>query len=273
MSKSMSSQRDRVEWQLHSWKEIDGLDRDESLLIIPTGAIEQHGPHLPVDTDIFNANAIALAIAKESRSPRTLVLPPIWWGTSPHHLGFPGTLSLRNETFFQIIRDVVSSLKPHGFYRFLIINGHGGNAGIITATVSQLSEDLGISIPAYSYWQSIRDTLVKVGESSIGGMGHACEMETSLALHLRPESVDLKALRSDIPDEKTPWSCIDFRQGGFLGIPLDLKRDSREGVIGDPMPATAAKGKTIFDAAVEVGSKVVSDLAKLSKAELITSRY
>jgi len=269
----MSNSSHLTDWHLHSWKEIDALDRDQTLLIIPTGAIEQHGPHLPVDTDIFNAHAIAKALAAKVVSPRTLVLPPIWWGTSPHHLGFPGTLSLRNETFFQIIRDVVSSLKPHGFYRFLIINGHGGNAGIITATISQLSEDLGISIPAYSYWQSIRDTLVKVGESPIGGMGHACEMETSLALHLRPESVDLKALRSVIPDEKTPWSCIDFRQGGFLGIPLDLKRDSREVVIGDPVPATAAKGETIFNAAVEVGSKVISDLARLSKAELITSRY
>lgn len=269
----MSNSSQRVEWQLHSWKEIEALDRDGTLLIIPTGAIEQHGPHLPVDTDIFNANAIALALAEKVSAPRTLVLPKIWWGTSPHHLGFPGTLSLRNDTFFQIIRDLIASLKPHGFYRFLIINGHGGNAGIITATISQLSEDLGISIPAYSYWQSIRDTLVKIGDSPIGGMGHACEMETSLALHLRPESVDLAALRSDIPDEKTPWSCIDFRQGGFLGIPLDLKRDSREGVIGDPTSANAGKGKTIFDAAIEVGSKVISDLARLSKAELITSRY
>lgn len=269
----MSNKSHHVEWRLHSWEEIDALDRDNTILILPTGAIEQHGPHLPVDTDIFNANAIAHELALRVSAPRTLVLPPIWWGTSPHHLGFAGTLSLRNETFFQIIRDLVTSLKPHGFYRFLIINGHGGNAGIITATISQLSEDLGISIPAYSYWQSIRDTLVKIGQSPIGGMGHACEMETSLALHLRPESVDLTALRSDIPNEKTPWSCIDFRQGGFLGIPLDLKRDSREGVIGDPIPATAEKGRTIFDAAVEVASKVISDLAKLNKAELITSRY
>jgi len=269
----MPNKSHRAEWRLHSWKEIDALDRDETLLIIPTGAIEQHGPHLPMDTDIFHANAIALALADQVRSPRTLVLPPIWWGTSPHHLGFVGTLSLRNETLFQIIRDVVASLKPHGFYRFLIINGHGGNAGIITATISQLSEDLGISIPAYNWWLSIRNILVEIGESPIGGMGHACEMETSLALHLRPELVDLKALRSDIPDEKTPWSCIDFRQSGFLGIPLDLKRDSREGVIGDPTPATAAKGKTIFDAVINVGNKVISDLAQLSKVELITSRY
>jgi creatinine amidohydrolase len=221
----------------HTWKQIERLNPDETVFVIPTGAIEQHGPHLPVDTDIFNANAIAECVGKKTDSMGVVVLPPIWWGTSPHHKGYPGTLSLRLETFYYLLHDLIDSVKSHGFYRFLIINGHGGNAGIISASTSQISYDLGISVASFSYWQSIQDVLIKIGESPIGGMGHACEMETSLALFLRPKLVNLTELRSDLPEQRIAWSCIDFRQPGFLGIPLDFRRDTREGVMGDPLLA------------------------------------
>jgi creatinine amidohydrolase len=92
-------------------------------------------------------------------------------------------------------------------------------------------------------------------------MGHACEMETSLALFLRPKLVNLTELRSDLPEQRIAWSCIDFRQPGFLGIPLDFRRDTREGVMGDPLLASAEKGKIIFE------------LAKLKKENFITQRF
>lgn len=263
----------RISWEKLSWTQIEKLDRDETTIIIPTGAIEQHGPHLTVDTDIYNADAIARAVAKRVTAQRVLVAPPIWWGTSPHHLGFPGTISLSNETFTRILVETISSLKPHGFYRFLIVNGHGGNIGNLTATVSKIGEELGISIPALSYWQTIVKTLIEVGESEIGGMGHACEMETSLALYLRPEDVDMSVAISDMPKLPTPWSCIDFRQPGFLAIPLDLKRDSKAGIIGNPLLATAEKGEIIFKAAVDAISQAIDGMSHLTKKDLTTSKY
>ena len=263
----------RISWEKLSWPQIAELDRDLTTIIIPTGAIEQHGPHLTLDTDIYNADAIARAVAKTVKNQRVLVAPPIWWGTSPHHLGFPGTLSLKNETFTKILVDTISSLKPHGFYRFVILNGHGGNIGNLTATVSKIGEELGISIPALSYWQSIIDVLVKVGESEIGGMGHACEMETSLALYLRPEDVDMSKAILDMPHQPTPWSCIDFRQPGFLSIPLDLKRDTQAGIIGNPLLATKAKGEVIFTAAVERIAAAIEAMAELKKNALTTANY
>ncbi len=255
-------------WIYHTWKQIESLDPDKTIFVIPTGAIEQHGPHLPLDTDIFNANAIAEFVAKKTELMSVVVLPPIWWGTSPHHKGYPGTLSLRLETFYHLLHDLIDSVKSHGFYRFLIINGHGGNAGIINAATSQISFDLGISVPSFSYWQSIRDVLIRIGDSPIGGMGHACEMETSLALYLRPELVDIAEIRSDLPEQRTAWSCIDFRQPGFLGIPLDFRRDSKEGVMGDPTLATAEKGKIIFESACQAASDVIYELGKLKKENL-----
>ena len=260
-------------WEKHSWSQIAEFDRDRTTIIIPTGAIEQHGPHLAIDTDIANADAIAHAVATTVSTQKILVAPPVWWGTSPHHLGFPGTISLKNETFSKILFDTISSIKPHGFYRFLIINGHGGNIGILTATVSSLNEELGISIPAISYWQTITKTLIDVCESEIGGLGHACEMETSLALYLRPDEVDMSKAINDMPSPVTPWSCIDFRQPGFLNIPLDLKRDSKSGAIGNPLLATKEKGEKIFSAAVNAISEAVDAMAHLTKRELTTSKY
>jgi creatinine amidohydrolase len=155
----------------------------------------------------------------------------------------------------------------------LILNGHGGNIGNLTASVSKIGEELGISIPALSYWQAITDVLIEVGESEIGGMGHACEMETSLALFLRPEDVDMSRAILDMPQQPTPWSCIDFRAPGFLNIPLDLKRDSKAGIIGNPLLATKEKGAKIFTAAVERISAALDSMAPLKKSELTTSRY
>ena len=255
-----------------NWQQIDKLDRDKTIFLLPTGAIEQHGPHLPVDTDIFNSNALVESVAASFKS-NVIALPPIWWGTSPHHKGYPGTISLRLETFHHLLTDIFSSLTAHGFYRFLVLNGHGGNAGILTASTADLSETLGVSIPTYSYWQSIKSVLVEIGDSEIGGMGHACEMETSLALHLRPELVDLKAIARDMPDVRVALSCIDFRQPGFLGIPLDFVRDSKSGVMGDPTLATAEKGEKIFTAALAAAKDAVQSLLNADREVLITKRF
>ena len=255
-----------------NWQQIDKLDRDKTIFLLPTGAIEQHGPHLPVDTDIFNSNALVESVAASFKS-NVIALPPIWWGTSPHHKGYPGTISLRLETFHHLLTDIFSSLTAHGFYRFLVLNGHGGNAGILTASTADLSETLGVSIPTYSYWQSIKNVLVEIGDSEIGGMGHACEMETSLALHLRPELVDLKAISRDMPDVRVALSCIDFRQPGFLGIPLDFVRDSKSGVMGDPTLATAEKGEKIFTAALAAAKDAVQSLLNADREVLITKRF
>jgi creatinine amidohydrolase len=255
-----------------NWQQIDSLDRDKTIFLLPTGAIEQHGPHLPVDTDIYNSNALIENIAKSSGG-NVIALPPIWWGTSPHHKGYPGTISLKLETFHHLLTDIFSSLTAHGFYRFLVLNGHGGNAGILTASTADLSETLGVSIPTYSYWQSIKQVLIDIGDSEIGGMGHACEMETSLALFLRPELVDMKAIARDMPDVRVALSCIDFRQPGFLGIPLDFRRDSKSGVMGDPTLATAEKGEKIFKAALVAATDAVRELLSADREVLITERF
>lgn len=274
-----NQEKSAYQWGTFTWSEIDKLDRDATIFVLPTGAIEQHGPHLPIDTDIFNSNSLVDAVAKnwntahQGDNSRVITLPPIWWGTSPHHKGYPGTVSLRIETFHNLLSDIFSSIIQHGFYRFLIINGHGGNVGILNASMGELSESFGVSIPAYSYWQSIHNILIELGESEIGGMGHACEMETSLALYLRPELVNLNALRKDLPDSRLSLSCIDFRQPGFLNVPLDFRRDTQEGVMGDPTYATREKGQRIFDCSLLAANRLIKSLLEAEPSSFKTTRF
>jgi len=245
-----------VRWSDLAWPEIDALDRDRTVLLLPTGAIEQHGPHLPVDTDIHDASELAIRAATAS-AVRTLVLPPVWWGMSPHHMGYPGTISLSLETYSALIRDICAAVARHGFRRVLIVNGHGGNAAILGATALRLSEELGLFVGTVSYWHLIGRQLREIGTSELGGMGHACEMETSLQLHLRPELVSMADARTDMPRPLTPFSSIDFRDPGPLAIALDFRRDSTEGVMGDPSVATTAKGAAIATAVVEELGRVI----------------
>jgi creatinine amidohydrolase len=257
-------------WELR-WNEVAALDRDSTLIVVPTGAIEQHGHHLPIDTDIYNSSQIALRAAERTHKAGigpVLVAPPVWWGTSPHHLAYPGTISLRLETMSDVLVDICASLWRHGFYRILFLNGHGGNIGVLTATALRISEEIGISPAVASYWTLIRDTLIEIGESPIGGMGHACEMETSLQLHLREERVAMDLAGTDMPRQLTSFSCIDFREPGPVMIPWDFVRDSKTGAMGDPTRASADKGKKIADAAVSRVFELAKELLALGEADL-----
>lgn len=247
-----------VRWWELRWPEIDALDRDRTVLLLPTGAIEQHGPHLPLDTDIHDACELALRAA-QACSGDTLVLPPVWWGMSPHHMGYPGTISLRLETYSALIRDICAAVSHHGFSRVLIVNGHGGNSAILGATALRISEELGLFIGAVSYWQLVGGQLKEIGTSELGGMGHACEMETSLQLYLRPERVDMTNARRDVSSPITSFNGIDFRDSGPLVFPLDFIRDSTEGVMGDPTVATREKGVAIAEAVLEQLVRVIGE--------------
>jgi creatinine amidohydrolase len=254
-----------LRWSDMSWPEIDALDRDRTVLLLPTGAIEQHGRHLPVDTDIHDGYELSVRAAAAS-SVRTVVLPPVWWGMSPHHMGFPGTISLPLETYSALIRDICAAVSHHGFRRVLIVNGHGGNVAILGATALRMSEELGLFVGALSYWHLIGRQLLEIGTSELGGMGHACEMETSLQLHLRPELVSMADARKEMPQPLTPFSGIDFREPGAITIPLDLRRDSTHGVLGDPTVATPDKGAAIAEAVLGELARAIEAFASASLA-------
>ena len=117
--------------------EVAALDRDETVFILPLGSVEQHGNHMPVGTDTLLAHSVSLAAAERSVG-ETAVLPPPWYGFSAHHMRFPGSITLKAETLMAVAEDIVGSLVAHGFRRILIVNGHGGNGGVIDLLASTL---------------------------------------------------------------------------------------------------------------------------------------
>ena len=230
--------------------DVDALDRDETVLILPLGSVEQHGNHMPIGTDTMLAHAVSLAAAK--RLENVAVLPPPWYGFSAHHMRFAGSVTLTAETLMAVAHDIVESLVGHGFRRILIVNGHGGNGGVIDLLASTLGhEHYGRArIAALTYFQLAREAIAELRESEPGGMGHACEFETAMVQHLRPELVDMAKASITYPDPGSRYLTTDLLGGSPVRTFLDFGDLSPSGTLGDPSLATPEKGAAFFAAVV-----------------------
>src|SRR5919107_90758 len=183
-----------------TWPEVARAAGEERVPVVPIGTLEDHGYHLPIDTDVVLVEAVCRGAA-ERLPAETVLLPPIVHGYSPHHMDFPGTITINWDTFCRYCTDVALSLVRHGFERVLLVNGHGSNQNLVeTAARLAMVEEPGSLVAASFYLVSERSARVieEVRDSDRGGMAHACELETSLYLHLQPEAVDM----SEAVDER-----------------------------------------------------------------------
>ena len=240
------------------WNETKEAAEENKVAVLPVATHEDHGPHLPVDTDIVLTNEICeRAVA---RIPGEAVLvPPVLHGYSPHHMDFHGTLTIAWDTFIKYVKDVCCSLAHHGFLRILVVNGHGSNSSPLdmSARLSNLEYHGEILCAAVNHWdlRRVKDLAVELRDSSFGGAAHAGEYETSLYLALRPELVEMdKAV-----DERTPLPPsfqIDLLAGihpegsGAKMVPY-WSSQTASGVLGDATKATVDKGEKFLEAAVE----------------------
>ncbi len=161
------------------------------VLVIPVGATEQHGPHLPVGTDTFAVETIARRAAEAASNTIPIVVSPtLPFGCSPHHLPFGGTLSLSTDVYYHAVTDLAESRIIGGWSRILIVNGHGGNCELIQLVVRDLALKHPVHLAALSYWNNAWEELVEHGAHLNGRMpGHAGAFESSLVLALRPDLV------------------------------------------------------------------------------------
>jgi creatinine amidohydrolase len=235
-------------WQKRRRDEIRSAAAAGAVALLPIGAIEQHGPHLPLDTDSFTAFTVCTRAAASIRDFPVLVLPPIWWGLSPHWMTFPGTLTVKPDTLVALVVDICESAGRHGVRHVIIVNGHAGNNGIIQTAALQVAQR-GVHVAALSYWNAIPDVMSAVTDHDAGGIGHSGEVETSIQLHLQPECVDMSTI--------SPEQCLDLtaraaRHGSIGGvyIPPDPAAESPHGVYGMANAGSAEKGERVIDAAV-----------------------
>ena len=251
-----------MRWEELSVPEIDALDRANTVLILPVGSVEQHGRHLPLGTDTILAHDLALTAA--ARLPgRVAVLPPPWYGFSAHHMRFAGTITLTPETMLALMEDIAASVIEHGFRRFLIVNGHGGNNGLIDVAASKLGHRYygQARIAALTYFQLSRDVVAALRESRTGGMGHACQFETAMIQHVRPELVAIEHAATTYPDPGSSYLTTDLLGSSKVRTYHDFGDLSAAGVLGDPSLATAEKGAAFHRAVVDELVRFIEDFS------------
>lgn len=208
-----------------TWPEVEKYMENIKLAIIPTGSMEQHGPHLTFATDSVRAYEVSKMLA-EKLFPDVLVCPPFNYGISPHHMAFPGTITLSEETFLQIILDITDSLKKHGIKRVLFINAHGGNRNVLSCAINKLKFDRGIKAAWIGSGTDMSaDLLEERGATFI--RGHACEGEVSQCMYLAPELVREESLKKgELKDTlykkrkwwgQVPWAFDEITANGALG--------------------------------------------------------
>ena len=239
----------RVSLAEMTWPEARNALAAARVVIIPTGSTEQHGPGMTLSTDITMATAMAVRVARRL-FPRALVAPSLPFGLSPHHMRFPGTITLHPDTFTAVLLDVIRSLKQHGVTHFFLLNGHGGNQAILSVVAMRARQELGVEAAIAMYSQAAADVLVeRFGRAYM----HACEVEASLALAAAPELVRREALA---PGEELPprFRYTALAGGGapggsFVDVAARMDEISANGALGDPRNASAEAGAAVLEVA------------------------
>jgi len=228
-----------------TWPEMNEAITSQKVVLLPTGSTEQHGPHLPLDTDAFLTEAVCLEAGRRA-ADRILVLPPIAYGLNRHHIDFPGTIHIEPEAFIAFCLCITKSVAYHRFRKILLVNGHGSNGPLVDLVARKTVLETHSLCAAVSYLALALDAFSEVQETPI--IAHADEIETSLYLHLAPERVQMDKAQSgnDVvgnylsSDSTTPY----VRFSDYWG------RWTQLGVHGDPTVASAEKGRIVFESAV-----------------------
>lgn len=222
-------------------------ERHDPTAVLVTGSCEQHGAHLPVDTDTYLATQVATTACAVTGD---VLLPPLPFGYNEKELGFAGTVSVPARQYLDLIVGIGESLRRSGWRRLMIVNGHGWNNDLLRVATHVLNETPGMTTACCSYWSLCLAEVAELRESPVpGGMAHACEFETSLMLHLRPDSVRRDLVVDEISYRRLPSTHHDLLQKSAICLPEDFAVLSVSGVIGSPSLATADKGKLWFEAA------------------------
>jgi creatinine amidohydrolase len=243
-----------------NWKQVDALDRQATLLVLPTAAIEQHGPHLPLATDtLINNLLLGHALRKLPAEFPVFALPPVCYGKSNEHIGFPGTLSVSSSTFMAVLRDIGSSLSQAGFRKLVLYNSHGGNTSLVDVMARDLRAEFGLTTFSLFGSGGISFEGLDPQEKAYGF--HAGEVETSYLLASVPELVDPSAYTVNYIADISKPALLRPENGAanFAWLTSDI---AASGVMGDPRPASAEKGTRWIEQAATRLADVLKEMSQ-----------
>jgi creatinine amidohydrolase len=241
-----------------TWKQVDALPRESTLLILPTAAVEQHGHHLPLATDtLINNLLLGKALELVPADLPIYALPPICYGKSNEHIGYPGTLSVSSSTFMAVVRDLGSSLAAGGFQKLCLFNTHGGNTSLVDVMARDLRAEFGLRTFSLFGSPGVNFDSVSKQERTYGF--HAGEIETAYLLYGTPELVHTDQYTSNYIARVDKQELLkpEGSSANFAWLTRDI---APSGVMGDPGNATAENGERWVN---EAAAKIAEILAAM----------
>jgi creatinine amidohydrolase len=234
----------------HTWPEAGELAAEDRLVIVPIGSTEAHGPHMPLDTDTHQADTVARRVAQREGG---VVAPALPYGYAEMWMGFPGTITLAPETFQQVLVEIGASLVRQGFRRVWLLNGHRPNGTAVDVAARRIVDWSGkerpVAITAVSYWEPAAAELHALRRSEVGGMGHACELETSFQLATRPHLVHMERLEG-VRAPLVAWDLVAPVEPSRTYETFPTAADGHPAIFGDPQSASAESGERFLEAIV-----------------------
>lgn len=234
-----------------NWKQAEAAIERGALVIVPTGATEAHGAHMPLDADTHQAGHVAQKLAERLDA---VVAPPVPYGISKTFEAFAGTISLTVPLYQEVVYEIGAALIKQGFRNILLLNGNRPNGTSNDAVARRLIDDFDTeyqpTVTAVSYWEPAAARLHAMRKSEVGGMGHGCELETSFQLAVRPELVDLPAIEG-VETPLVGWDLVAPVVPSRTYAMRPSPESNHTSIFGDPHVASAESGRNFLQAIVD----------------------
>jgi creatinine amidohydrolase len=253
----MSRAATEYRYEKLTWPEVNDAVELGKVCMVPCGAVEQHGAHLPLDVDMVCPTGIAHGVGR-LLPDKLLVLPVVAYGYTGHVMDFPGTINQHFEHFIAHVLDITRSLAYHGFKKIVLLNGHGSNMPSLDLVARRTNLETDAECIVAAWWNLLtvdKEFLPRWRQSKFpGGCSHACELETSLYLYLQGDDVRQHDIRSGtirFNEENNPFNWVDLFAAGPATLVSWTSSYSDTGVLGDAALASAEKGRQAYEEAVK----------------------
>ena len=249
-----------------TWPEVNDAVAEKRTPILAVGSVEQHGPHLPLNTDWLQAHRIVEEAARRSNG-RLLVMPPMQYGYITHAMDFPGTITIHWQHLIEFCLDITKSLAYHGFKKMILVNGHGSNAPLLELVARRTNLETDAAAASLGWWNLLKvdpESTPKWRETSFPSGAHAEEMETSMMLYLSPNRVKKEKAGNFQPADTSKFLWSDISKGsGPVSIVGWTSAAGTNGTFGRADLGTAEKGRIIFEEGVKQLVAFVEEFDKM----------